>query len=76
LIGFSNDALLTLRTPVAMAAIRSKIPSVGSAQWILSERHQANHFVDQEVEEFRYSVRNELEWLNEHMADVFRQDGV
>ena len=47
---------------------------VGSAQWIQNEREQASQFVDQEVEEFSYSARNELEWLNEHMADVFSRD--
>ncbi|KAF2138025.1 uncharacterized protein K452DRAFT_311809 [Aplosporella prunicola CBS 121167] len=53
-----------------MAPSRSKV-QVGSAPWILSERRQANEFVDQEAEEFSYSVRNEMEWLNEHMADIF-----
>jgi len=55
---------------IAMA-LRSKVPPVGSAQWILSERHQANQFVEQEVEEYAFSVRNEMEWLNEHMAEIF-----
>jgi len=53
-----------------MAATRSKAP-VGSAQWILDERKQANQLVEEEVEEFGYSVRNEMEWLNEHMAEIF-----
>jgi hypothetical protein len=53
-----------------MATAKAKAP-VGSAQWIQNERDQADLFVQQEVEEFGYSVRNELEWLNEHMGDVF-----
>lgn len=53
-----------------MAAVRSKLP-VGSAPWIVSERRQADELVEQEAEEFRYSVRNEMEWLNEHMAEIF-----
>ena len=52
-----------------MAATRAKVP-VGSAQWFLSERRQANELVEQEVDEFTYSVRNEMEWLNEHMAEI------
>ncbi|KAF2096680.1 hypothetical protein NA57DRAFT_78278 [Rhizodiscina lignyota] len=52
-----------------MAATRPKVP-VGSAQWFLGERQQANELVDQEVEEFTYSVRNEMEWLNEHMTEI------
>ncbi|KAH7036257.1 hypothetical protein B0J12DRAFT_268597 [Macrophomina phaseolina] len=53
-----------------MTAPRSKV-AVGSAPWILSERQQAAQFVEQEVDEFSYSVRNEMEWLNEHMAEIF-----
>ena len=52
---------------------RNKV-AVGSAPWILSEQQQVNQLVDQEAEEFSYSVRNELEWLNEHMADIFSQN--
>jgi hypothetical protein len=58
-----------------MAAARSKVPAIGSAQWILQERHQSNDLVTQELEDFGFSVRNELEWLNEHMTDVFANDG-
>lgn len=53
-----------------MTAVRSKLP-VGSAPWIVSERRQADELVEQEAEEFGYSVRNEMEWLNEHMAEIF-----
>ena len=51
-------------------AARNRAP-VGSAPWILSERKQANQFINEEVEEFGFSVRNELDWLNEHMQDIF-----
>jgi hypothetical protein len=57
-------------------AARGKVPAIGSAQWILNERHQANDLVTQEVEDFGFSVRNELEWLNEHMGDIFAKEGV
>jgi len=49
-------------------------PPVGSADWIQNERDQASAFIEQEVEEFSYSARNELEWLNEHMAEIFSRD--
>lgn len=55
-------------------ASRSKVPAIGSAGWILEERHQSNDLVAQELEDFGFSVRNELEWLNEHMADVCAND--
>ncbi|PSN73691.1 hypothetical protein BS50DRAFT_193260 [Corynespora cassiicola Philippines] len=58
-----------------MAAARSKAPAIGSAAWLVEERHQSNDLVAQEVEDFGFSVRNELEWLNEHMADIFAQNG-
>ncbi|KAF1930111.1 uncharacterized protein M421DRAFT_419147 [Didymella exigua CBS 183.55] len=58
-----------------MTASQSKVPAIGSAQWILEERHQSNDLVSQELEDFGFSVRNELEWLNEHMTDIFAKDG-
>ncbi|CAO2655921.1 Nn.00g047240.m01.CDS01 [Neocucurbitaria sp. VM-36] len=56
-------------------AARSKAPAIGAAGWILEERHQSNDLVSQELEDFGFSVRNELEWLNEHMSDVFANNG-
>jgi hypothetical protein len=58
-----------------MAAPSSKTPAIGSAQWVLEERQHAQGLVAQELEDFGFSVRNELEWLNEHMADIFAQNG-
>ncbi|KAF2196669.1 hypothetical protein GQ43DRAFT_444920 [Delitschia confertaspora ATCC 74209] len=57
-------------------AARIKVPPIGSAQWILDERHQANNLVNQEAEDFSFSARNELEWLNEHMRDIFAKEGL
>ena len=57
-----------------MAALRSQLPAVGSARWILAERRQANQLIDQDVEDFGFSVQNEVEWLNEHMADIFARN--
>lgn len=62
--------------PHNMAAARAKAANVGSTQWIQKEREQAGDFVEQELEEFGYSVRNEMEWLNEHMAEVFSANAV
>lgn len=58
-----------------MAASRTKVPSIGSAHWVLDERKQADDLVSQELEDFGFSVRNELEWLNEHMVEIFAQNG-
>ena len=59
-----------------MAATRTKTQPVGSTEWMNNEREQVNQFVDQEAEEFSYSVRNELDWLNEHMGDIFSKNHV
>ncbi len=56
-------------------AARSKALAIGSAGWILEERHQSNNLVSQELEDFGFTVRNELEWLNEHMADICANPG-
>ena len=51
-----------------MAGARGKTQQVGSTAWVQSEREQAGQFVEADAEEFAYSVRNELEWLQEHMV--------
>ena len=59
-----------------MAAAKTKAAPVGSAQWVQNERAQADAFIEEEVEEFGYSVRNEMDWLNEHMAEIFSKSAV
>ena len=60
-----------------MAAIRSTSnPAVGSSQWIANERDQVSQFIDQEAEDFVFAARNEVDWLNEHMAEIFSSSGV
>lgn len=49
---------------------------VGSSQWIQNERDHADDMIAQEVEEFGFSARNEMDWLNEHMADIFSKSQV
>lgn len=49
-------------------------PPVGSAAWCTDERSSALEITRSEVEEFSYSARNELEWLNEHMSDIFSEN--
>ncbi|CRG90836.1 Serine/arginine repetitive matrix protein 2 [Talaromyces islandicus] len=52
-----------------MAAARGK--PVGSAAWIAAEKENVTHLVEQELEEVEFPVRHELDWLNEHMAEIF-----
>lgn len=56
-------------------AARSKMAlAIGSSQWIQDEREQAQQFRKADVEEFSYAAINELDWLNEHMAEIFSRD--
>lgn len=59
-------------------AMRSGPPRqpVGSASWCAEERSSALQVSRSEIEEFSYSARNEMEWLNEHMADIFSENQV
>ena len=56
-----------------MVSVRGKMP-VGSSPWISDERHQINQFIEQEIEEFAFAARNEVEWLNEHMTEIFSRN--
>ncbi|KAK4459232.1 hypothetical protein QBC42DRAFT_232103 [Cladorrhinum samala] len=47
---------------------------VGSAAWVAEERSSALDIAQSEIEEFSFSARNELDWLNEHMADIFSEN--
>ena len=49
---------------------------IGSSQWIQNENDQLSQFLSQEIEDFGYAARNEVEWLNEHMADIFTKNQV
>lgn len=60
-----------------MAAAKATVAAaIGTTQWVQNENEQAEAFIQQEVEEFEYSVRNDLDWLNEHMAEVLAKGGV
>lgn len=57
-----------------MAARPARRPAVGAAEWCAEEISSALQITQSESEEFSYSARNELEWLNEHMADIFSNE--
>lgn len=59
---------------IAMATMRGTRVPVGSAAWITDERSSARQMTQSEVEEFSFSARNEIEWLNEHMAEIFSEN--
>lgn len=47
---------------------------VGSAAWVSTEKENVSQLVDQEMEEIEYPVSHEMDWLNEHMADIFNNN--
>ncbi|GAP82455.1 putative inner centromere protein [Rosellinia necatrix] len=49
---------------------------VGSGPWVAEERSSATRIVQSEVEEFTFSVQNDFDWLNEHMAEVFSENQI
>jgi hypothetical protein len=60
-----------------MATMRANPRSqVGSASWISEERASALQIAEAEAEEFTFSARNEVDWLNEHMAEIFSKNQV
>ncbi|KAL7627564.1 hypothetical protein AAE478_001757 [Parahypoxylon ruwenzoriense] len=54
---------------------RARLP-VGSAPWISEERSSALQIAQSEVDEFSFSARNDFDWLNEHMADIFSENQI
>ncbi|KAL8737623.1 MAG: hypothetical protein Q9181_001496 [Wetmoreana brouardii] len=48
--------------------------SIGSMPWLGQENQQIAQFSAQETEDFAFSVRNELDFLNEHMAEIFSKN--
>lgn len=44
---------------------------VGSSQWISAEKENVLQLLEQEKEEIVFPAQHELEWLNEHMAEIF-----
>ncbi|KAI0387670.1 hypothetical protein F5Y04DRAFT_9430 [Hypomontagnella monticulosa] len=59
-----------------MAGPRGARLPVGSAPWISEERSSALQIAQSEVEEFSFSARNDFDWLNEHMAEIFSENQI
>ncbi|KAL8948958.1 MAG: hypothetical protein Q9222_004895 [Ikaeria aurantiellina] len=59
-------------------AARSKTMAspIASTPWLDKENQQVAQFSAQEIEDFAFSVRNELDFLNEHMAEIFSKNHV
>lgn len=67
--GAANNAAMATKS-------KTMAPSVGSMPWLDQENRQVAQFAAQEAEDFVFSVRNELDFLNEHMAEIFSKNQV
>jgi hypothetical protein len=45
--------------------------AVGSAPWINVEKENIDQLLEQEKEELIFPAQHDMEWLNEHMAEIF-----
>lgn len=60
-----------------MATMRANARlQVGSTSWIAEERSSALQLAEGEAEDFTFLARNDVEWLNEHMAEIFSKNQV
>ncbi|KAI0899681.1 hypothetical protein F4806DRAFT_453523 [Annulohypoxylon nitens] len=49
---------------------------VGSGPWISEERSTIMDFTEMEIKDFSFSAKNDFDWLNEHMADIFSENQI
>jgi hypothetical protein len=49
----------------------ARATAVGAVSWIAAEKENALHLLQNEKEEVIYPAQHQLEWLNEHMAEIF-----
>ncbi|KAL8942810.1 MAG: hypothetical protein Q9211_001239 [Gyalolechia sp. 1 TL-2023] len=57
-------------------AAKTKAMATGSMPWLDQENQQFAQFTAQEADDFAFSVRNELDFLNEHMAEIFSKNQI
>lgn len=49
-----------------------KTTTVGSSTWISAEKENALQLLQTEKEELMFPAQHQLEWLNEHVSEVFK----
>ena len=54
-------------------AARSAL-QVGTMAWVNAEKENIQQLLQQEKEELIYPAQHEMEWLNEHMAEIFSRN--
>lgn len=53
-----------------------KAAAVGSTAWIVAEKENVVQMLKEEKEELLFPAQHEIEWLNEHMAEIFSKSHV
>ena len=54
----------------------NKTGAVGSMAWIAAEKENVLQLLQQEKEELIFPAQHEMEWLNEHMGEIFSRSHV
>lgn len=54
--------------------IKSLQSTVGSAEWIRTEKDNIRTLLEQELEDVVFPVQHELEWLNECLRNIGTAD--
>lgn len=54
----------------------TRATTVGSSAWITAEKENALQFLQDEKEELVFPAQHQLEWLNEHMSEIFSKSNV
>ena len=66
----SSEQSVLSSTNITTMAARAQA-TVGSAAWIAAEKENALQLLEQEKEEVIFPAQHEMEWLNEHMSEIF-----
>ena len=48
--------------------------AIGSTAWITAEKENISQLLVEEKEELMYPAKHAMDWLNEHMAEIFSKE--
>ena len=66
------DPMFPILKTITMAA--KATVAIGSGPWIAAEKENVIQLFEQEKEEVIFPAQHEMEWLNEHMAEIFSKN--
>ncbi len=71
---FPTAAGIRVRADTTLRMATRGPRQVGAPSWITDERASALQITQSEIEEFTFSAKNDVDWLNEHMAEIFGEN--